>query len=118
MPYVNTTAMNFFLETFAKMLAPNAHAVMLLDRAGWHRSNTLRVPSNVTLMYLPPKSPQLNPSEWPWRECRQKYLANRILRTDEDIYAAVGDAWNKLTSNPKTIQSLCGFDWILSALRK
>jgi transposase len=116
MPHVNTKAMNFFLETFSKTLAPDVHAVMLLDRAGWHRSHSLRVPPNVSLLHLPPKSPQLNPSEWPWRECRQKYLANRILRTDEDIYAAVGDAWNKLTCDPQTIQSLCGFPWILSAL--
>ena len=117
MPYVNTEAMNLFMRTFSESLAKDVHAVMILDQAGWHRSKTLSVPDNVTLLYLPPKSPELNPSEWPWRECRQKYLSNRVYPTEADLYSAVEDAWMKLTSNPADIQSLCGFDWILNSIR-
>jgi transposase len=72
---------------------------------------------NVSLIHLPPKSPELNPSELPWRECRQKYLSNRLFKTEDDLWDGVEDAWLKLTVDPKTIQSLCGFDWIISPVK-
>lgn len=117
MPQVNTAAMNIFMETFSQALDPDVHAVMLLDQAGWHTTSKLKLPENVTLMHLPPKSPELNPSEIPWRECRQKYLSNRLFKTEDDLWSSVEDAWMKLTANPQTIQSLCGFDWILSSVK-
>jgi len=116
MPHVDTAHMNLFLETFGQALDPDVHAALLLDQAGWHTTSKLRVPSNVTLLFLPPKAPELNPSELPWRECRQKYLSNREFKTESDLWRAVEDAWLKLTAQPKTLQSLCGFDWILSSL--
>lgn len=116
MPHVNTTHMNLFLKTFGEALDPDVHAVVLLDQAGWHTTAKLRVPANVTLLHLPPKSPELNPSELPWRECRQKYLSNRLFETEDELWDGVADAWMNLTAQRKTIQSLCGFDWILSAV--
>ena len=44
-------------------VAPGAHAVLLLDQAGWHRSAELIVPDNITIMPLPPRCPELNPPE-------------------------------------------------------
>lgn len=117
MPYVNIAHMNVFLEAFGHSLRPNVHAVLLLDQAGWHTSPKLVIPQNVTLLYFPPKSPELNPSELPWRECRQKYLSNRELKTEDALWDAVEDAWLKLTADPRTIQSLCGFNWLLSSVR-
>jgi hypothetical protein len=116
MPQVSVAHMNVFLDAFASALRPDIHAVLLLDQAGWHTSAKLVVPTNVTLLHLPPKSPELNPSELPWRECRQKYLSNRELKTENDLWHAVEDAWLKLTADPHTIQSLCGFDWLLSSV--
>jgi hypothetical protein len=117
MPHVDVAHMNVFLNAFGRSLAPDVHAVVLLDQAGWHTSGKLKLPPNVTLIHLPPKSPELNPSELPWRECRQKYLSNRELKTEDDLCDAVEEAWLKLTAKPETIQSLCGFDWILSAIK-
>lgn len=117
MPHVDTAHMQLFLDTFGRALLPNVHAVLLLDQAGWHTTHHLRVPPNVTLLFLPPKAPELNPSELPWRECRQKYLSNREFKTERDLWYAVEDAWLKLTADPRTLQSLCGFDWLLSSLK-
>lgn len=117
MPHVNIPHMNLFLDAFGQSLCSGVHAVLLLDQAGWHTSQKLKIPKNVTLLHLPPKSPELNPSELPWRECRQKYLSNREFKTEDALVAAVEDAWMKLTAQPQTIQSLCGFDWLLSAVR-
>ena len=53
--------MSLHLQEIAQAIAPGAHAVLLLDRAGWHQSRRLVVPDNITLLPLPPKSPELNP---------------------------------------------------------
>ena len=90
---------------------------MLLDQAGGPTSRQLRVPPNVTLLFPPPKAPELNPSELPWRECRQKYLSTREFKTERDLGRAVEEAWLKLTANPQTLRALCGFDWLLASLR-
>ena len=66
LPEVSANAMNEFLAQFAATLPANEHAVMVLDRAGWHTARKLVVPSNVTLVWLPPYSPQLNPVERVW----------------------------------------------------
>jgi len=58
LPQVSTAAMNEFLAQFAATLAEDEHAVLVLDRAGWHRAKKLVVPSNITLVWLPPYSPQ------------------------------------------------------------
>ena len=63
MPVCNTTAMNHHLSEISSQVAADAHAVVILDRAGWHRSQGLVIPANVTLLELPPYSPELNPVE-------------------------------------------------------
>jgi len=62
MPYVNTEAMQEFLDRFAKTIRDDEHVAMVLDQAGWHGANALRVPDNITLLPLPPYSPELNRS--------------------------------------------------------
>ena len=54
LPMVSTRAMDLFLERFSATLAPDVHAVLVLDQAGWHGSRHLSVPGNVTLVPLPP----------------------------------------------------------------
>jgi hypothetical protein len=67
MPKCNTFAMNLHLKEIAKTVAPGAHAVLLLDQAGWHTTDKLDVPANITLLPLPPKCPELNPAENVWQ---------------------------------------------------
>ena len=55
--------MNLHLVEIAATVAPGAHAVLLVDQAGWHLSTGLVVPPNITIMALPPKCPELNPVE-------------------------------------------------------
>ncbi len=60
MPVCNTAAMNHHLGEISSQVAADAHAVVVLDGAGWHRSQGLVVPGNITLLPLPPYSPELN----------------------------------------------------------
>ena len=78
MPYANTEAMNRHLEEIGKAIAPGAHAALILDGAGWHDSQDLVMPENITPVILPPYSPELNPAENVWEYLRKNKLANRL----------------------------------------
>ena len=67
LPSCDTEAMAAQLEEVSQAVAPGAHAVLLLDQAGWHVSPKLKVPANITLMPLPAKAPELNPVENIWQ---------------------------------------------------
>ncbi len=111
LPSCNTGAMQLHIDEIATQVAPGAHAILLLDQAGWHTAKALRVPRNITLMPLPPRSPELNPAENVWQYMRQNWLSNRVFKTYDDIVALCADAWNKLTARPWTIMSLAMRDW-------
>ena len=88
MPKANTHAMQAHLEEIARMVAPGAHAIVLLDQAGWHITEKLKPPTNISLLPLPPRSPELNPVENIWQYLRQSCLSNRVF----DGYDAILDA--------------------------
>jgi hypothetical protein len=71
------------LAEISQAVAPGAHAVLLLDQAGWHVSPKLPVPANITLLPLPPRSPELNPVENIWQFVRDNWAVEpdfRLLR--------------------------------------
>jgi transposase len=76
LPTCNTEAMNLHLAEIAKTIAPGVHAALLVDQAGWHTSTRLIVPPNITIIALPPKSPELNPVENVWQFMRDNWLSN------------------------------------------
>ena len=112
MPEVSTEAMQHFLDRFAATLAPDEHAVMVLDQAGWHGARALRIPGNVTLLPLPPYSPELNPVERVWLYLKERYLSHRLLDDYTAIVEAACRAWNRLTAEVGRITSLCSYPWI------
>ena len=95
------------MEEFAKELPQDVHAVMVLDQAGWHTSGLLKVPSHVTLIHLPPKSPELNPAENLWHYLRSHYWSNRFYKTWDDLKAAAIEAWRRACLVPELIKSVC-----------
>ena len=107
LPSVNTEAMNLHLVEISTCVAPGAHAVVVLDGAGWHQpGERLQIPSNISLLHLPPYSPQLNPVENVWQFLRQNYLAHRVLDTYDEIVNACCHAWNALAGAPDRIRSI------------
>ena len=111
MPYCNTHAMQAHLETISTQVAPEAHVLLILDRAGWHTTKKLDVPDNITLLPLPPKCPELNPVENLWQFMRQTYLSNRIFKDYDDIVTASCNAWNNITNAPWRIMSIGLRQW-------
>jgi putative transposase len=93
-----------------KAVAPGAHALLILDKAGGHTTRKLKPPANVTLVPLPPACPGLNAAENIWQylrqNLRQTYLANRVLASYTDILDACQDAWRKLLAETGRITSI------------
>src|SRR3954465_9457819 len=90
----------------AATVAPGAHAVLLVDQAGWHLSTGLVVPPNITIMALPPKCPELNPVENVWQFLRDNWLSNRVYKSYDDLVDHCCVAWNKLVNQPWRIMSI------------
>ena len=111
MPRCNTAAMTAHLAEISGAVATDAHAVVLLDQAGWHTANALQIPDNITLMPLPPRSPELNPTENIWQFMRDNWLSNRVFRSYDDILDHCCAAWNRLLDQPWTIMSIGLRDW-------
>lgn len=112
LPTVSTVTMTRFLAEFAKTLTADEHAVMVLDGAGWHGSNALVVPANVTLVPLPPYSPESNPVERIWLYLREKFLSLQVFPDQSAIIDACCNAWNALVAEPGRIASLCFQPWV------
>jgi hypothetical protein len=111
LPRCNTAAMNLHLTEIAATVEPGAHAVLLLDQAGWHLSHRLVIPPNITIVPLPAKCPELNPVENIWQFMRNNWLSNRVFLSYENILDHCCDAWNRLVAQPWTIMSIGLRDW-------
>ncbi len=115
LPFVNTEAMNLHLAEISRTITPGAHCLLTLDGAGWHQTGgDLVLPDNISLLSLPPYSPELNPVENIWQFLRQNYLANRVFDTYNAIVTACCDAWNALTAAPDTIRSIATREWAMA----
>jgi putative transposase len=112
MPHVDTEAMQEFLNQFSETIAEDEHVVMILDQAGWHGANDLRIPGNITLVPLPAYSPELNPVERLWLYLKERFLSHRLLDDYEAIVDAACVAWNNLLAEVGRIASLCTYTWI------
>jgi hypothetical protein len=108
-PTVNTNCMNVFLEHMSAHLGEEK-AILVMDCAGWHKSKTLVVPSNIMLMYLPPYSPELNPAERLWQYIKAKLIKNKIYTTLEALEKALEELFKTLT--PNLLHSLCSINYL------
>jgi len=111
LPFANTRAMQMHLDEISRNVAAKAHGVVLMDRAGWHCTDKLKVPKNLTIILLPSRSPELNPVENIWQYLRQNWLSNRVFEDYNAILEAGCQAWNKLIDQPETITSIGLRDW-------
>jgi len=109
LPCVNMETMKIHLNEISKNVPEGRHALVVLDGAAWHQEHLGL--DNVTLLKIPPYSPELNPVEQVWQWLKQKWLSNRAYESYEKIVDACCDAWNHFESNPGIIASLCSRKW-------
>lgn len=114
LPHANTGAMSLQLIEISRSVAPGAHAVLVCDGAGWCGHQTggrLRVPDNITLLHLPPYSPELNPVETVWECLRANKLSNSVFDTYDTIVDRCCTAWNWFIETPDRIRSGAAAPW-------
>jgi len=111
LPFADTAAMNAHLAEIAGTVAPGAHAVLVLDGAGWHRGGELVVPENISLLKLPPYSPELNPVENVWQFLRANWLAISVFDDYPAIVDACCAAWNRFAQRHDLVSSITLRQW-------
>ena len=109
---MNKEVMTQHMKQISEATQGGRHAVVVMDGAGWHTLDTVRPFDNVTLIKLPPYSPELNPIEQVWQWLRQRCLSNRIFKGYDEIVEQVSKAWNTFISDVDRVRSVCFRDWI------
>lgn len=111
MPYCNTNCMNLFLQKLSEAY-PQDVIILVCDGARWHKSNSLQIPQNIELVFIPPYTPEMNPIEQIWEEIREKGFRNECFQTLSKVVDRLCDTIRALSAD--TIKSITGRDWILS----
>ena len=103
--------MNAHLAEITRTVAPGAHAILVLDGAGWRGGKDLVAPDNITLITLPPYAPELNPIENVWQFLRSNKLAITVFDNYDDIVEKCCAAWNFFANDKATVASITTRNW-------
>ncbi|MDD4965009.1 MAG: IS630 family transposase [Gallionella sp.] len=117
LPQVNGHCMQLFLNEIAARY-PDENVVMVIDGAGWHRSQELKLPDNVRTVLLPPYAPELNPQEHVWDELREKFFHNRAFDSMDAPETHLEAALKSFELSPERMRSIAGWDWIINSIYK
>lgn len=111
LPCANAEGMQLLLNEISAETPPGRIAVIIMDGAGWHHFKGLVIPENIRILFLPAYSPELNPVEQIWQYLKDKFLANRVFVSLEEILDECCAAWNAFANNPSLISSLTTRSW-------
>ena len=111
MPYCNTECMNLFLKELSKQY-PADMILLCCDGAAWHKSQSLQVPENIELFYIPPYTPEMNPIEQIWKELRKLGFRNEIFATLDKVVDRLCETICRLSST--LIRSITSRDWMIA----
>lgn len=114
-PRLNTKVVNVFLEQFAATIPADEHAVLLWDGAGFHTSKELRVPENISVLKLPPYSPEFNPIENLWHYLKSHFWSNRTYDDYDALEQAAMDAFTKAVLDPELMKTVCAAPYLQRA---
>jgi transposase len=106
-PYISVEIVNMFLEQFAAEIPEDVPVLVVWDPAGFHTGKELKIPENITIVHLPPYSPELNPMENLWHDLRSYYWSNRTFADYDALVDAAQTTWQCSACDPATIQSVC-----------
>jgi hypothetical protein len=111
-PTLHTAVVNLFLAQMSAELHAGVHALLVWDQAGYHKSHDLLVPENITLVYLPPYSPELNPMENLWHYLRSHYWSNRRYPGYQALLDAATDAWQRVCLDPFKVTGITNYPYL------
>ncbi len=112
MPELNTAVVNLFLEQFSRELPAGVHAVLIWDGAGFHTGGDLVVPGNVSLIQLPPYSPELNPVENLWHYLRSHHWCNRAYEGYKGLEEEAIRSLCEVCRDVEKLKTICNADYV------
>lgn len=112
---MNTENMNRFLDQIHQTYKSD-FIVMITDGASSHKSKDLKVPKNMTLVMLPPYSPELNPVEQIWNRLRKNYFYNKVFDSLEAAMNQSKLGLSNMAADCDAIKRLTNWSWINSAI--
>ncbi|MBD1565033.1 IS630 family transposase [Vibrio sp. S12_S33] len=112
-PMSNMEAMKEQLRLISQSTPTDKHAVVIMDQASWHQSYLADAFENVTIIHIPPYSPEFNPIEQVWSWLRQNEIANRCFECYDDIVDKLCSAWHRFCADKSRVISLCFRDWTI-----
>lgn len=115
LPEVNTDAFSMFLEEVSSR-HPDEYVIMFIDGAGWHTTKALVLPNNIAVSFLPPYSPELNPTEHIWNCIRENWFPNKTFNSLDAVEDTLVSALLSLENDPLRVKKLTSFNWIVNAL--
>lgn len=112
MPTVSLPVFEIVLREFAKSIGAGAkkHIIIVIDGAGFHQEKNIKIPQGIHLVYLPPYSPELQPSEKLWPLSNES-LANRHFENIEELEDNQVEQCRRLMKSTDIIRSHCLFHW-------
>lgn len=111
LPECHTGMMQLHLDEISKNVEDGFHAIIIIDRASWHTTEALNIPKNISLLPLPPYSPELNPMEQVWQKIKADSLTNTTFKSYDDIVEKCCKAWNSFCDEDGNIKRLCSRAW-------
>ena len=90
-------------------------AVLIWDQAAFHTAAKVIVPENISILPLPPYSPELNPVENLWHYLKSHYWSNRFSTDYDALLDAAQDAWRAFCLVPEKIKTICAAPYLLAS---
>lgn len=114
MPFLNGTTFQHFLEALsADPQAAEVHNIIISDNAGAHHNKELTIPTNISLLFLPSYSPELNPAERVWQYMKERF-AGKIFTNLDALSAYIKQVVESLSND--IILSLASPEWVMDAV--
>jgi transposase len=111
-PKLDAGVVQTFLEQLSAAIPAGTHVLLVWDGAGYHVAKRLRVPGNLTVLRLPPYSPELNPVERLWLYLRQHYWSNRVYPDIEALEEAAVSGWRAVCLHPEKVRTVCRCEYL------
>ena len=108
LPHCNADTFQIFLDKLSDT-NPDEYKIVVLDNGAFHHAKRLKIPENITLLFLPPYSPELNPAEKIWAKYKRTFT-NRLHKSLEELSNFIQEAVKNTTKDG--IISTCSFDYI------
>jgi hypothetical protein len=112
LPWLNTSAFQLWIDHFAEAF-PQSFNILVLDNGAFHKAKAVQWPANVTPVFLPPYSPELNPIERLWRDLKDK-LADCTVQTLDALSAVSGLLLQSYSQT--ALQSLTSYAYFVQAV--